>query len=92
MDMGASSFTVNDERLQTVDFVTYFEAGIQWASAAGTDVDPDEEEHPDNPGHAAYLARGDLGHEGTGSSADADLDDPDVRFELELVLRAQGVG
>ena len=43
-----------------------------------TDIDPDEEEHPDNPGHAAYLARGDLGHEGTGSSADADLDDPDA--------------
>jgi len=41
MDMGASSFTVNEERLQTVDFVTYFEAGIQWASAGGTDVDPD---------------------------------------------------
>lgn len=42
MDMGASSFTVNDERLQTVDFVTYFEAGIQWAVAAGNDVDPDD--------------------------------------------------
>ena len=42
MDMGASSFTVNAERLQTVDFVTYFEAGIQWASAAGNDVDPDD--------------------------------------------------
>lgn len=42
MDMGASSFTVNDERLQTVDFVTYFEAGIQWASAAGNDIDPDD--------------------------------------------------
>lgn len=42
MDLGASSFTVNDERLQTVDFVTYFEAGIQWASAAGNDVDPDD--------------------------------------------------
>ncbi|MGN0101211.1 MAG: ABC transporter substrate-binding protein [Dietzia sp.] len=42
MDMGASSFTVNDERLRTVDFVTYFEAGIQWASAAGSDVDPDD--------------------------------------------------
>ncbi|MBS7547045.1 ABC transporter substrate-binding protein [Dietzia massiliensis] len=42
MDMGASSFTVNDERLKTVDFVTYFEAGIQWASAAGNDVDPDD--------------------------------------------------
>ena len=42
MDMGASSFTVNDERLKTVDFVTYFEAGIQWASAAGNEVDPDD--------------------------------------------------
>lgn len=42
MDMGASSFTVNDERLETVDFVTYFEAGIQWASAAGSEVDPDD--------------------------------------------------
>ena len=42
MDMGASSFTVTDERLKTVDFVTYFEAGIQWASAAGKDVDPDD--------------------------------------------------
>lgn len=42
MDMGASSFTVNDERLKTVDFVTYFEAGIQWASAAGSEIDPDD--------------------------------------------------
>lgn len=42
MDMGASSFTVNAERLETVDFVTYFEAGIQWAAAAGSDVDPDD--------------------------------------------------
>ena len=42
MDMGASSFTVNAERLETVDFVTYFEAGIQWAAAAGSDVNPDD--------------------------------------------------
>lgn len=42
MDMGASSFTVNNERLETVDFVTYFEAGIQWASAAGNEIDPDD--------------------------------------------------
>ena len=42
MDMGASSFTVNEERLETVDFVTYFKAGIQWASAAGNDIDPDD--------------------------------------------------
>ncbi|APH00492.1 gluconate transporter [Janibacter indicus] len=53
-----------------------------------TDVDPDEEEHPDNPGHAAYLARGDLGHEGTGSSADADLDAvPEQALRLPLLLR-----
>ena len=42
MDLGASSFTVNDERLKTIDFVTYFEAGIQWASAAGKEIDPDD--------------------------------------------------
>lgn len=41
-DTAASSVTVNDERLETVDFVTYFEAGIQWTSAAGTIIDPDE--------------------------------------------------
>lgn len=40
MDVGASSFTVNDARLESVDFVTYFEAGIQWASAAGNNVHP----------------------------------------------------
>ncbi|EKA61983.1 gluconate transporter [Janibacter hoylei PVAS-1] len=56
-----------------------------------TDVDPNEEEHPDNPGHAAYLARGEIGHESTGSSADADLDDPDAvperALRLPLLLR-----
>ena len=51
-----------------------------------TDIDPDEEEHPDNPGHAAYLARGEIGHESTGSSADADLDDPDAVPERALRL------
>ena len=51
-----------------------------------TDVDPDEEEHPDNPGHAAYLARGNVGHDGTGHSADADLDDPDAVPERALRL------
>lgn len=42
LDTAASSVTVNDERLETVDFVTYFEAGIQWATPAGTLIDPDD--------------------------------------------------
>lgn len=40
LDMGESSFTVNPARIEQVDFVNYYEAGIQWASATGTDVDP----------------------------------------------------
>jgi len=40
-DIGVSSFTDNVEREKQVDFVNYFVAGIQWASAAGKDVDPD---------------------------------------------------
>jgi polar amino acid transport system substrate-binding protein len=39
-DIGMSSFTDNKEREQTVDFVTYFSAGISWASQAGKAVDP----------------------------------------------------
>jgi polar amino acid transport system substrate-binding protein len=41
VDIGASSFTDTVEREQQVDFVNYYNAGIQWASAMGTDVDPD---------------------------------------------------
>ena len=41
-DMGNSSFTDTVEREATVDFATYFEAGTQWASRAGEDVDPDD--------------------------------------------------
>ena len=41
VNAGISSFTVNEERLQTVDMVQYFEAGIQWAAKPETDVDPD---------------------------------------------------
>jgi len=41
IDVGASSFTDNVEREKQVDFINYYEAGIQWASVAGTDVDPD---------------------------------------------------
>ncbi|WP_130179167.1 ABC transporter substrate-binding protein [Cryobacterium sp. SO1] len=40
-DIGASSFTDTVEREQQVDFVNYYNAGIQWASATGADVDPD---------------------------------------------------
>jgi len=40
-DIGASSFTYTPERAEQVDFVNYYQAGIQWASATGNDVDPD---------------------------------------------------
>ncbi|SDR70960.1 ABC transporter substrate-binding protein [Microterricola viridarii] len=40
-DIGMSSFTITEERMKQVDFVNYFNAGIQWASAKGNDVDPD---------------------------------------------------
>ena len=40
-DIGASSFTYTPERAEQVDFVNYYNAGIQWASATGNDVDPD---------------------------------------------------
>ena len=39
-DIGMSSFTDNKLREQTVDFVDYFSAGIQWAAPAGKTVDP----------------------------------------------------
>lgn len=42
VDIGESSFTDTVEREKQVDFVNYYEAGIQWASAAGKDVDPDD--------------------------------------------------
>jgi polar amino acid transport system substrate-binding protein len=41
VDIGESSFTITAERQQQVDFVNYYNTGIQWASATGTDVDPD---------------------------------------------------
>jgi polar amino acid transport system substrate-binding protein len=40
-DLGNSSFTDTKEREKSVDFVTYFSAGSQWASQTGHDVDPD---------------------------------------------------
>lgn len=39
-DMGMSSFTDTLEREKQVDFVNYYTAGIQWASAKGKTVDP----------------------------------------------------
>ena len=39
-DVGMSSFTDTKEREKTVDFVTYFNAGILWAAHEGKTVDP----------------------------------------------------
>ncbi|GEE03246.1 ABC transporter substrate-binding protein [Gordonia spumicola] len=39
--VGLSSFTDSKEREKQVDFVTYFSAGVQWATKAGRDIDPD---------------------------------------------------
>jgi len=41
-DMGMSSFTDTAEREETVDFATYFQAGTQWVSRTGEDIDPDD--------------------------------------------------
>ena len=40
MNVGMSSFTDTKEREESVDFVTYFSAGILWAQRPGTPVDP----------------------------------------------------
>lgn len=40
-EVGISSFTINDERTAETTMVSYFNAGTQWAAAAGTAVDPD---------------------------------------------------
>jgi polar amino acid transport system substrate-binding protein len=39
-NVGMSSFTDTKEREQTVDFVTYFSAGILWAQKPGAGIDP----------------------------------------------------
>ncbi|MCU1546069.1 MAG: transporter substrate-binding protein, partial [Homoserinimonas sp.] len=39
-DIGISSFTDNPEREKVVDFVNYYNAGIQWAQPIGESVDP----------------------------------------------------
>ncbi len=40
-DLGMSSFTDTVERQQSVDFVDYYQAGVQWAQRTGEPVDPD---------------------------------------------------
>jgi polar amino acid transport system substrate-binding protein len=42
-EMGISSFTINDERKQQVNMVSYFSAGTQWGSKAGnpSGIQPD---------------------------------------------------
>lgn len=40
-NVGASSFTINEERKAESLMVSYFNAGTQWAAPAGTTVDPD---------------------------------------------------
>ncbi|HEX3284584.1 MAG TPA: ABC transporter substrate-binding protein, partial [Mycobacterium sp.] len=39
-DMGASSFTINADRMKQVTMVSFFNAGTQWAQKAGGSVDP----------------------------------------------------
>jgi polar amino acid transport system substrate-binding protein len=41
-DVGFSSFTDNEERRELVNFVDYYDAGIQWAQVVGGSVNPDE--------------------------------------------------
>ncbi|WP_046469978.1 ABC transporter substrate-binding protein [Allosalinactinospora lopnorensis] len=42
-DVGVSSFTINEERLEQVNMVSYYTVGTQWFTAAGNpeNVDPD---------------------------------------------------
>lgn len=40
-ESGISSFTINNERMAVVDFVSYYQAGTTWAAAAGSTITPD---------------------------------------------------
>ncbi|PRC62458.1 protein kinase, partial [Mycobacterium sp. ITM-2017-0098] len=40
VDLGMSSVTDTKEREELVDFVTYFQAGTQWARRPGTALGP----------------------------------------------------
>ncbi len=57
-NVGLSSFTDTKEREASVDFVTYFQAGTQWAQRAGDDGESEQcmratgrRALPDHPGH-----------------------------------------
>lgn len=41
-NVGMSSFTDTKEREETVDFVTYFTAGTQWAQKTGAGINPED--------------------------------------------------
>ncbi|MCA1006958.1 ABC transporter substrate-binding protein [Rhodococcus hoagii] len=41
-NVGMSSFTDTLEREKSVDFVTYYSAGVQWAQRPGDDIDPND--------------------------------------------------
>ncbi len=41
-ELGVSSFTINAERKKTVDMVSYFSAGTQWAAKPATNLNPDD--------------------------------------------------
>jgi polar amino acid transport system substrate-binding protein len=40
-EIGVSAFTINAERVQQVNMVSYFAAGTQWAARAGSTITPD---------------------------------------------------
>lgn len=40
-NVGVSSFSINNERLQQINMVSYFRAGTQWAAKTGANVNPD---------------------------------------------------
>ncbi len=42
VNMGASSFTDNLKRQESVDFVNYYNAGTLWAAKTGANIDPDD--------------------------------------------------
>jgi polar amino acid transport system substrate-binding protein len=41
-EIGVSSFTINADRKKTVNMVSYFSAGTQWAAKAGSALNPDD--------------------------------------------------
>ena len=41
-NVGVSSFSINNERLQQANMVSYFRAGTQWAARSGNKISPEE--------------------------------------------------